>query len=172
MHTRGRGCKARRSQTGLSASRGRESSPCKDGCRGGEKTARPLCTIYRSAGKTSDAARSEHCVSRRRTANDNATTTEKSCGIWESTRKRASIAHSDSENNSDGFRPSPNLTGWLCLQKSAKNANLLAKAYIVELDHAMCVQCRKKCIRLLIEHISDIIQLTPVSPESHVEHIC
>ena len=66
MHTRGRGCKARRSQTGLSASRSRKSGPCKDGSRGGEKTAGSLCPIYRSAGKTSDAARSEHCVSRRR----------------------------------------------------------------------------------------------------------
>ena len=98
MHTRGRGRKARGAQTGLSASRGRrKSSPCKDGSRCGEKTAGPLCTIYRSAGKTSDAARSEHCVSLGTTANDNATTTEKRCGIWERVRKRAGIAYLDSE---------------------------------------------------------------------------
>jgi hypothetical protein len=53
-HTRGRRCKARRAQTGLSASRGRKSSPCKDRSRGS-------C----SAGKMSDATRTEHCVRRR-----------------------------------------------------------------------------------------------------------
>src|SRR6266566_3575532 len=98
MHTRGRGCKARRAQTGLSASRGRKSSPCKDGCRGGEKVAGSLCTVYRSAGKASDAARGEHCVSRRRQQTTATTTTEKRCGIlWERIRKRAGIAHSGSE---------------------------------------------------------------------------
>lgn len=60
-------------------------------------TAGSLCTIYRSAGKTSDAARSEHCVSRRRQQTTMTTTTEKRCGIWETIRKRAGIAHSDSE---------------------------------------------------------------------------
>src|SRR6266478_2816828 len=97
MHTGGRGCKARRTQTGLSAGRGREPSPCKDGSRGGEKTVGSLCTIHRSAGKTSDAARREHCVSRRRQQTTMTTIRRNGVGYGKEIRKRASIARSDSE---------------------------------------------------------------------------
>src|SRR6266478_3085765 len=85
MHTGGRGCKARRTQTGLSAG------------RGGEKTVGSLCTIHRSAGKTSDAARREHCVSRRRQQTTMTTIRRNGVGYGKEIRKRASIARSDSE---------------------------------------------------------------------------
>lgn len=106
-HTRVRGCKPGRAQTGLCASGGRKSSPCEDRSRGGEETG-SLCTTHRSAGKTSDTARGEHCVSGRQTT----TTTEKRCGIWERTRKRYECWAFRPRTNSDDARPSPIMDDW------------------------------------------------------------